>query len=80
MESLKREEIAVIGMSCKFPGSENVEEYWDLMVNGKDAIRKVPEGRWEKCEPEYKDTFGGFLKSAVDEFDANFFGISPREA
>ncbi|WP_027183248.1 hybrid non-ribosomal peptide synthetase/type I polyketide synthase [Desulfovibrio inopinatus] len=79
--------IAVIGMSCRFPGlSDTLENgpkaFWNTLVQGYDPIRSIPQDRWDS-EREKSDgsisTFGGFLKN-VDLFDASFFSISPREA
>jgi thioester reductase-like protein len=83
------EAIAIIGMSCRFPGGANSPEaFWEILNQGIDAISEVPSNRWnidEYYDPT-PDTpgkiisrYGGFL-SQVDSFDAAFFGISPREA
>ncbi len=80
--------IAIIGMSCRFPGAPNPEKYWELLKNGVDAIQEVPTDRWslneffspDTSEPGKMSTrWGGFIDQ-VDQFDAGFFGISPREA
>ncbi|EID52345.1 polyketide synthase family protein, partial [Saccharomonospora xinjiangensis XJ-54] len=78
-----QEPIAVIGMSCRFPGGvSSPGEFWELMANGTDAITGFPADRgWESLElPDggYVRQ-GGFLHDAA-EFDAEFFEISPREA
>ncbi|MDX6528654.1 MAG: hypothetical protein QOH41_944 [Blastocatellia bacterium] len=88
-ERSKTEPIAVIGMSCRFPGGvDSPAAYWDLLRNGIDAITEVPPDRWNiddyyDPDPESPGKMytrhGGFLKS-VDQFDAAFFRISPREA
>ncbi|MGB7624347.1 MAG: beta-ketoacyl synthase N-terminal-like domain-containing protein, partial [Terriglobia bacterium] len=47
-EHERREPIAIIGMSCRFPGNANSPEaYWKLMYEGVDAIREVPPDRWD---------------------------------
>jgi acyl transferase domain-containing protein/NADPH:quinone reductase-like Zn-dependent oxidoreductase/NADP-dependent 3-hydroxy acid dehydrogenase YdfG/acyl carrier protein/surfactin synthase thioesterase subunit len=83
-----REPIAVVGLSCRFPGAPNAEAYWRLLRDGVDAISEVPPERWsidalydrDAAAPGKMSTrWGGFL-AAVDQFDAAFFGISPREA
>ncbi|MDE5120758.1 MAG: type I polyketide synthase, partial [Trichodesmium sp. St19_bin1] len=85
----EKEAIAIIGMSCRFPGGANSPEaFWEILNQGMDAISEVPQNRWnidEYYDPN-PDTpgkiisrYGGFL-SQVDSFDAPFFGISPREA
>ncbi|MEU6593160.1 SDR family NAD(P)-dependent oxidoreductase, partial [Streptomyces sp. NPDC046881] len=80
------EGIAVVGMACRLPGADGPDAFWDLLLQGRDAITDVPDGRWtaaatgtvpEAAEPGMRR--GGFL-DAVDTFDAAFFGVSPREA
>ncbi|TCS93644.1 beta-ketoacyl synthase N-terminal-like domain-containing protein [Hazenella coriacea] len=81
------ESIAVIGMSGQFPGSENLEELWGNLVNGKNCITEIPKDRWDWREycgdsTEASKTslqWGGFI-DGVGDFDPLFFGISPREA
>ncbi|RAM48138.1 MAG: beta-ketoacyl synthase [Hapalosiphonaceae cyanobacterium JJU2] len=84
----KTEAIAIVGIGCRFPGAENLEAFWQLLSNGVDAIREVPESRWDinafydsaSVKPgKMKTCWGGFLDQ-VDQFDAQFFNISPREA
>jgi acyl transferase domain-containing protein/acyl carrier protein len=82
------EPIAIVAVSCRFPGAPNPEAFWELLSDGVDAIREVPEDRFdidEFYDPD-PDTagktytrFGGFL-DGIDGFDPEFFGISPREA
>ncbi|MEU0812572.1 beta-ketoacyl synthase N-terminal-like domain-containing protein, partial [Streptomyces sp. NPDC005970] len=76
--------IAVVGMSCRVPGAEDVAAFWRLLHDGVDAITDVPEGRWDldgvPAEPAAPGLRrGGFLDRVAD-FDPGFFGISPREA
>jgi len=78
--------IAVIGMSCRFPRAKNVREYWRLLRDGVDAISEVPRGRWNSNGFDYNPvpekmnaSWGGFLEQVID-FDYDFFKISPREA
>ena len=82
------EEIAIIGLSGRYPESKDIETYWDNLSNGKDCITEVPESRWDWRDFYSEDRskvgyhyskWGGFIEG-VDEFDPIFFSISPREA
>ncbi|WP_344315655.1 type I polyketide synthase [Streptomyces rhizosphaericus] len=83
------EPIAIIGMSCRFPGRvRSPEQLWQLLAEGVDATSPLPADRgWDPGvyhpDPDHTGTTysaaGGFLDGAA-EFDAAFFGISPREA
>jgi malonyl CoA-acyl carrier protein transacylase len=89
VERSKSEPIAIIGMSCRFPGgADNLEAFWRLLRDGVDAITEVPPQRWDidsyydpdpDASGKIYTRFGGFLQQ-VDRFDPQFFGISPREA
>ncbi|MEV4148836.1 type I polyketide synthase [Amycolatopsis sp. NPDC049691] len=71
------EPVAVVGLSCRFPGADGPDAFWRLLTDGRSAITEVPADRWDAGETGVRH--GGFL-DAVDRFDAAFFGISPREA
>ncbi|WP_449344228.1 type I polyketide synthase, partial [Streptomyces malaysiensis] len=75
--------IAIIGMSCRFPGGvDSPEELWRLLESGTDAISAFPQDRgWDLVggADDASVRAGGFLYTAA-EFDPAFFGISPREA
>ena len=83
------EPVAVVGIGCRFPGDvAGPDSFWDLLVNGTDAISEVPQGRWDAdafYDPDplapgrMTTKWGGFV-SDVTGFDAEFFGITPREA
>ncbi|HEX3641760.1 MAG TPA: beta-ketoacyl synthase N-terminal-like domain-containing protein, partial [Ktedonobacteraceae bacterium] len=80
--------IAIIGLGCRFPGTNNPDEFWQLLHDGIDAISEVPSNRWDLQKfynpdrgiPGKMNTrWGGFITD-VEMFDPYFFGISPREA
>ncbi|MCP9272306.1 type I polyketide synthase [Mycolicibacterium arenosum] len=82
------EPIAIVSVSCRFPGAPDPEAFWEVLAGGVDAIREVPEDRFDIDEFYDPDPdaagktytrFGGFL-DGIDGFDPEFFGISPREA
>ncbi|MCX4984425.1 SDR family NAD(P)-dependent oxidoreductase [Streptomyces sp. NBC_00572] len=79
-DSLDDRTVAVVGLSCRFPGGANPAEFWDLLRNGRDAIAEPPADRAHLALlGDGSPRPGGFLPR-VDTFDAEFFGISPREA
>ncbi|WP_280182962.1 type I polyketide synthase [Nocardia cyriacigeorgica] len=84
------EPIAIVGMSCRYPGGvETPDQLWELVATEQDAVGGFPSDRgWDLdalFDPD-PDRFGkvytregGFLRG-VGDFDAGFFGIGPREA
>ncbi|NJO05777.1 MAG: type I polyketide synthase [Chloroflexaceae bacterium] len=88
-ERRQHEPIAIVGIGCRFPGGANTPEaFWQLILNGIDAISEIPADRWDSdalydpdptAPSKISTRQGGFLP-AIDRFDAAFFGISPREA
>ncbi|MFI1016072.1 SDR family NAD(P)-dependent oxidoreductase [Streptomyces sp. NPDC020965] len=70
------EAVAVIGLSCRFPGASDVEEFWRLLNSGTDAVTTAPATRGDGATGPAR---GGFLNH-VDQFDPAFFGMTPQEA
>jgi acyl carrier protein len=66
------EPIAIVGLSCRFPGSPDPEAFWRLLSGGLDAITEVPAGRWDAAGPDLRGVRGGFLDH-IDRFDPDFF-------
>ncbi|KAF6807044.1 beta-ketoacyl synthase domain-containing protein [Colletotrichum musicola] len=83
--------IAIVGMAGKGPGSDNLDEFWDVLMNGKDLAQEIPPDRFDldeffsaehnhngvRCSTAAR--FGCFMDKPGN-FDARFFRISPREA
>ena len=83
-----RTNIAIIGIGTRFPGDMNTpDEMWQALLEGRDAITDLPEGRWSEftSEPRVAErvskarTRGGYL-SDIKGFDAEFFALSKMEA
>jgi hypothetical protein len=74
--------VAIIGMACRYPDADTVEEFWELIHAGKCAVRPLPEDRYKvsSLTREPKGPFWGGFVAQPDVFDHRFFGISGREA
>ncbi|MGW6793687.1 SDR family NAD(P)-dependent oxidoreductase [Streptomyces chartreusis] len=81
-------DIAVIGLSLRFPGSDTLAGLFDHLTSARSLISEVPERRWSKDSwfgdprggaEKTRSIWGGFIDDA-ECFDAAFFNISPREA
>ncbi|MPY64894.1 hypothetical protein FNH08_49445, partial [Streptomyces spongiae] len=70
--------VAVLAASCRFPGAETPEGFWEFLVSGGDTAGGVPEGRWRGA-PEPNAPSGSFLTDPA-AFDAGFFGMDDEEA
>ncbi|MET7641389.1 beta-ketoacyl synthase N-terminal-like domain-containing protein, partial [Streptomyces sp. NPDC005438] len=90
LEDRQQEPIAIVAMSCRFPGGvATPEEYWERIAAGEDLVGEFPTDRgWDLERLYHPDAdhpgtsytrYGAFLTDAA-QFDADFFGISPREA
>ncbi|KAM5493712.1 Type I Iterative PKS [Microsporum canis] len=83
-----RSKIAIVGLSGRYPSAENNEEFWDLIFQGLDVHKTVPELHWSAqthVDPtgKKKNTsatpYGCWLEHP-EAFDGLFFNMSPREA
>lgn len=78
-------DIAVIGISGRFPASENLDEFWENLIEGKDLITEIPLERFKHSKETLKELkkvkcrYGGFLDN-IEQFDPMFFNISALEA
>jgi acyl transferase domain-containing protein/acyl carrier protein len=76
--------IAVTGMSCKLPGADSPDEFWQLLLKGTSMVEQVPLERWPETvssrgNKKKEDFWGNFMQD-VDAFDHQFFNKSSREA
>ncbi|MFD3705438.1 polyketide synthase Pks13 [Nocardia sp. NPDC058658] len=82
-------DVAVVGLSTRLPGAGTTpESTWEFIIGRGDAIRELPEGRWEEflSNPSVAETvdrantLGGYLdQDVIKGFDAEFFAMSPIE-
>ncbi|OBK30164.1 polyketide synthase [Mycobacterium asiaticum] len=84
----ERVDIAIVGLSTRLPGDMNSpDETWAALMEGRDAITDLPEGRWSEFleEPRLAErvsqarTRGGYLKD-IKGFDSEFFAVAKTEA
>ncbi|OBI47648.1 polyketide synthase Pks13 [Mycobacterium sp. E787] len=84
----ERVDIAIVGLATRLPGDMNTpDETWQALIEGRDAITDLPEGRWSEFleEPRLAEriakarTKGGYLKD-IKGFDSEFFAIAKTEA
>jgi len=83
-----REPVAIVGMACSFPGAPSIADYWELIRDGRNESKVVPEDRWpvgslydpDPDKPGKASAKWACLIENLDQFDPVFFGITPREA
>lgn len=83
----ERESVAIVGMSCRFPGAQNLDEFWDNILNGVDSVCEIPSDRWDidrfydadRAPGKMYTKQGGFLED-IGHFEPGFFNISDQEA
>ena len=76
-------DIAIVGLDCRFPKADDPAALWKLLLDGADAIDEIPAERWNAAELHHDGAINhraGGLISDADAFDNDFFGITPREA
>ncbi len=78
--------IAIVGMTGRFPGARNLDDFWQNIRDGVESIAFFSEAELEAAgipptvlqSPNYVKA--GALLDDIDQFDAGFFGLNPREA
>ncbi|XXZ17164.1 type I polyketide synthase [Sorangium sp. So ce315] len=80
-------DIAIIGLSGRYPGADDVHEFWENLKAGRDGITTIPPERWDHRHhaasaifpgAEAAPDWGGFV-SGVDSFEHEFFHIKDDE-
>ncbi|MEU3613369.1 SDR family NAD(P)-dependent oxidoreductase [Streptomyces sp. NPDC006872] len=80
-EAVRPGDIAIIGVSGRYPEAVDLDEFWQNLRAGRDCVREVPAGRWDhgRYAGAGAGGWGGFLDD-IDRFDPLFFQISLLEA
>ena len=83
VQGYPKDAIAIIGMGCRFPGADSIDEFWDLLTEGKSMLSEIPEARFGRGRPARSNNslrfWGNFLRD-IEAFDHGFFKKSPRES
>jgi acyl transferase domain-containing protein/SAM-dependent methyltransferase len=85
-EEGKFEPIAIIGMRGRFPGADDLDQYWHNLAEGVESISILsPEQMRAAGVPDHVTRLPGYVNAApileaIDQFDAEFFGFSARDA
>ena len=85
-DSIHGSDIAIIGMSCRFPGARNIDEFWLNLRDGRECITFFTDEEILASgvdpallnNPNY--VRAGAVLPDIERFDASFFGFTPREA
>jgi myxalamid-type polyketide synthase MxaB len=83
-QQFNESDIAIVGMSCRFPGAKNTDEFWKNLCNGVESISFFSDQELDFIDssllshPNYVKA--GAVLSNIDLFDADFFGYSAKEA
>lgn len=82
------EPIAIVGLSCRFPEANSLDEFWEILKNGVDTIKEIPADRWNTSDYYDPDLSAArkthqrvaSMLEKIHDFDPFFFNISPAEA
>ncbi|CAC5419851.1 Probable polyketide synthase 1 [Mytilus coruscus] len=82
------DDIAIVGVGCKVPGADNIEEFWKVLYNGENHVKVIPNDRWNKEAFSSEDMnssgktyakHAGLVKNFT-QWDNKCFGINDTEA
>jgi myxalamid-type polyketide synthase MxaB len=83
-QQINESDIAIVGMSCRFPGADNIDKFWENLRHGVESISFFSDQELDCIDssllshPNYVKA--GAVLSNIDLFDADFFGYSAKEA
>ncbi|KAM7390199.1 hypothetical protein PAMA_008397 [Pampus argenteus] len=84
----EEDDIAVIGIGCNFPGGEGLDNFWKVLMEGKNCAVDIPAERFDTTswydpddsKPGKIQTTKAALIDGFNKFDHKFFGITEAEA
>ncbi|XP_045923757.1 highly reducing polyketide synthase cm3B-like [Micropterus dolomieu] len=84
---MDEDSIAVVGIGCNFPGGEGINNFWKVLVDGRNCSAPIPKERFDLVswydpddnKPGKTRTAKAALIDGFNEFDHKFFGISDSE-
>ncbi|WP_052825918.1 hybrid non-ribosomal peptide synthetase/type I polyketide synthase [Neotamlana nanhaiensis] len=84
-QSNSNKDIAIIGVSGRFPGAETLEEFWEILKNGEESISFFSDEDLDISIPNQEKDKANYVKARgilkdAKSFDANFFGLNPMVA
>jgi amino acid adenylation domain-containing protein len=76
-------DVAIIGMAGRFPGADTIDEFWQMLAEGREGTSFFTDEELDKYVPLYEKNNPAYVKArgilnGADEFDAGFFGFTPR--
>jgi acyl transferase domain-containing protein/acyl carrier protein len=82
--NIKESDIAIIGMSCRFPGANDVDAFWQNLLQGVESISFFSDEELSQTNTKLRSNpnyvKAGAVLPNIDHFDAEFFGYSTKEA
>ncbi|XP_078391134.1 phthioceranic/hydroxyphthioceranic acid synthase-like [Cetorhinus maximus] len=84
----KGEEIAIVGIGCNFPGGEGIDNFWKVLLEGRNCVVDIPPDRFDtKFWHDTDDNIAGKMITkracfieGFNEFDHKLFNINQTEA
>ncbi|WP_121810366.1 polyketide synthase [Mucilaginibacter kameinonensis] len=78
-------DVAIIGMAGRFPGADTIDEFWQMLADGREGTSFFTQEELDKYVPLYEKNNPAYVRArgiinGADEFDAGFFGFNPRAA
>ncbi|WP_255486811.1 polyketide synthase [Mucilaginibacter sp. SP1R1] len=78
-------DVAIVGMAGRFPGANTIDEFWQLLIEGRETTSFFSQNELDKYIPASVKNDSAYVRARgiidkADEFDAEFFGFNPRAA